>query len=273
MNQLKSNPTECPGDELLAAYVDGILHQDKADRIEKHLTKCKECMDAVVLASLSEKKRVAFQEAAPADMILKAKNLIQPKEKASFRETFSQWSQMVTAPPMLAAVSVLLLIVVVGGYGINKIQRQPGNIAFYPMLNVIAGIPATGGVRSIEHQFEPRLLKEGDTLASGSFFKLRFQLEKAGYVYLISADSKNNINRLMPDPVYISAKITHVYPENGSWLKLDDDKGRETFYLLAAESPIPDFDIKFKQLKTSGIKKISQLFPETAIQTFELQHN
>lgn len=50
--------TNCPNEEDMACYIDGLLSDDEVKQLEKHLLGCDECREIVVVT----KKVVAWAE-------------------------------------------------------------------------------------------------------------------------------------------------------------------------------------------------------------------
>ena len=73
---------DCPGDKTLSYYIDGVLKETDKERIEKHLLKCNNCLELILLH-----KKVKENEAheavpdVPMGWIERAIDLLPEKEK------------------------------------------------------------------------------------------------------------------------------------------------------------------------------------------------
>jgi hypothetical protein len=78
------------------------------------------------------------------------------------------------------------------------------------------------------------------TLRSGDQFKMMVQLQTPCYVYVIHHSSQGEIGLLFPDGVHrfdVNPEVGKRYyiPKEDDWFEFDEQTGRETFYLLAAD--------------------------------------
>ena len=106
---------------------------------------------------------------------------------------------------------------------------------------------------------------------------MAFEFKESAYVYLISLDSQGNLAKLLPTegagaPVKIKANTKYSFPEKTGWLRLDNNSGQETFFLIASLEPIEDIDQRVDQLKKAGIDKITDIFSENKIESFKFRH-
>lgn len=87
------------------------------------------------------------------------------------------------------------------------------------------------------------------TLQSGEEVKMVVELVKDCFVYVIYQSSKGEIYQLFPYETsqflsndYVKGKNYYI-PKGRSWFKLDNNTGRETFYLLASAQRLPELEV------------------------------
>ena len=78
------SPMECPGDENLAAYLDGGLAEIDRSKLESHLTDCRFCLDELVAAHTASQQ--VGSDAVPAKVSARAMALF--PESKPMREIF-----------------------------------------------------------------------------------------------------------------------------------------------------------------------------------------
>ncbi len=88
---------------------------------------------------------------------------------------------------------------------------------------------------------EPNAVRKDSQLETGT--KLKFLVEplSPGSVYLILLDSQQEIHLLYQGSAESSPDRAYV-PPGRHWFELDDEVGRETFFLLASVEPLEDLD-------------------------------
>jgi len=270
----KQNPesSSCPNDEILVAYREGVLGQDEIESIENHLSTCNRCTDNLIAFSQAQSSySTEVRNHATKDMIKGAKNLVRSQEISDFWEKLSSWFTVFKPIPVMVAASVFLVFVIFGIY--SQIDMEaPTSIK----LNIIARMGSDITTRGSD-QYKEKEIQDGGVLHSGDMIKIKFRVDKEVFVYLISLDSKANITKVYPlsdtdPPRKVSPDSIYLFPEKDNWLRLDDNTGQETLYLLASPSPIEDIDQGIEQLKESGVDKITKVFPGVEIQTFSFRH-
>lgn len=277
MGKLKTKPSDCPDEELLAAYIEDSLSQKDKSKIEEHLLLCSECIDTLAVSSKVAKEVSSSKKSFVTNgMKNKAKGLVKSRYETPFWEKVSDWLNSLNAVPVMATVSAVLIVMVVSIYNFKLINMPSREIPLSLSLNIVAKIPAEE-TRALTQEYDEIEIEEGGLLNSGNLFKIKFQLEEEAYVCLISLDSKGNMTKLYPErdigaPVKLEPQKEYFYPREDSWLKLDDNEGQESFYLLASLEPIQDIDSKIDQLKKAGIDEISEIFPMAKIQSFVFKH-
>jgi len=91
----------------------------------------------------------------------------------------------------------------------------------------------------------PVLVKSGDTLKSGDAYFFHIKANKDCYLYLFQVDSSGTVFRLFPSMNYhtagnpIRSKARLTLPNEGEVFYLDQTTGKEEFYFLASQEPLP----------------------------------
>jgi len=278
VKRLPASPGPCPDQETLAAYHEGNLSPDELERIEAHIASCDRCTEALVAFTEAVSSYNETQESlATKKMISKAKRLVKAPQGLSLFQRFSSRFSSLTPAPLVAMSSVVLLLVVLGIYTLHSPYETPGEKAGRLSFTLVAKLPSGMEVRGTTPSFKEVEVPDGGVLHSGDMFKLRFELQKDAYVYLLALDSGGNITILFPranaeKPPKVSAKRTYMFPEKDQWLMLDNNTGHERFYLIVSPEPIGDIEKRITRLKEVGIKEISKIFPGNKIHAFSFKH-
>lgn len=279
MKKLNSNPNTCPGDELLAAYIDGSLTQKEGEIIEEHLVLCNECTEN--LMSFSEMQSLYHsndETFTTVEMVKRAKNLLkQPREKRTLWELISSWFPFMRPVPVMASASIALVLLVFCVYHLQKPHRPLPEISSFIKFTLIARIPDKALIRGTTLDYKEVEIKNGGMLQSGDMFRIKFELQEETYVYLLALDSLGNLIKLFPGkdtllPIKVKPHKTYVFPEKDEWLRLDDNIGKESLYLLASPDIIENIGQKIVQLKKAGIDNINKIFPGVNIKLFSFKH-
>ncbi|PIQ26675.1 hypothetical protein COW36_01055 [bacterium (Candidatus Blackallbacteria) CG17_big_fil_post_rev_8_21_14_2_50_48_46] len=180
---------------------------------------------------------------------------------------------------------------------------QSGSSPLAPLkfsFNLVAWEPVQAGVRGIQiktdssKQYQQKILKEGESLSSGAEFQIHFRPEQDCYLYGASVDSQGQVFALIPHPDgllnnALKAGKSYVLPAPGKFYQLDQNRGEEKLYLIAAHAPQPDIQILLQQsyfsqpaevleamVKVRGISQIStgqaqnyQVTPAVSVQALE----
>ena len=271
MKRQSPEPEVCPEDEMLVAYHENRLTSEETEGIEQHLVHCSKCTDNLI--SFSEAESSFSPEAegfTTVDMVKKAKDLVRPRDKFDLWEKLSSWFTVFRPIPIMATASAVLVFIILGIFTLTKQEVQTIN------LSVLARMQS-GALTRGSAQYKDEEIQDGGVLHSGDMIKIKFRVEKETYVYLISLDALGNLTKLYPSkdtesPKKIKPNETYVFPEKEGWLRLDDNTGQETLYLLASPEAIGDIEQRIEQLKESGIDKIAKAFPGVKIQTFSFKH-
>jgi len=94
----------------------------------------------------------------------------------------------------------------------------------------------------------PTLVKTGDTLKSGDAYFFHIKASKDCHLYLFQVDSSGTVFRLFPNSAYhtggnpIRGKARVTLPNEGEVFYLDQTPGKEEFYFLASQEPVPTLE-------------------------------
>lgn len=123
-----------------------------------------------------------------------------------------------------------------------------------------------GALVGKEKKFVP--ITRDTTLATGDEIKMVVELRKECFIYLIHHSPNGELSLLFPEDIRQFAgdyKVGKNYyiPKGRGWFELDNNTGRETFYLLAAnerllelEALIGEYITASKDTKADAAKKI-----------------
>src|SRR5262245_26335289 len=106
---------------------------------------------------------------------------------------------------------------------------------------------AFGALSSTENPPKPVPITQDTTLKTGDQLKMLVELQKPCFVYVIHHGPQGEVHWLFPngtqqlDSDYHTGKRYDIPPGDG-WLRLDNQVGRETFYLLAAAERLTDLE-------------------------------
>lgn len=279
MKKLSPKPGACPEDELLAAYLEGGLKEKDREGIEEHLVLCSQCTESLISLSEAESSDLSTDESFSSErMVRRVKDLVKPRETISLWERVSSWFFGLRPVPVMVATSILLVVVTFGVYNLRRHSGPSSELPPSIMFNIIARMPSEIETRGTVPDYREVEVQDGGVLHSGDMFRIKFELQEEAYVYLLSLDSLGNLTRLLPGkdielPTKIKPHETHIIPKEDEWLRLDDNTGQETLYLLASAEPIDDIDQRIDQLKKSGTDKITEIFPGVKIQSFKFRHD
>lgn len=278
MKNLGPKPAFCPDQQLLAAYYERNLASEEIERIEGHLALCERCTEDLMALSEVMRSYVSSKDTlATKEMVKRAKNLVKLQQTPSLWERFSSWFSSFRPAPLMTAASVVLLLMVFGIYTLYSPYERPGEKGTPISLSIIAKMPSGMVIRGVTPDYKEVEVPDRGVLHSGDMFKIRFELQKGAYVYVLALDSLGNLTRLFPEKdagatVRVNAKEAHIFPKKDRWLFLDNNTGQERFYLIASPEPIGDIEKRIGQLKKLGIDEISKIFPDAKIQSFSFKH-
>src|SRR5262245_57848945 len=91
------------------------------------------------------------------------------------------------------------------------------------------------------------LIKEDIKLKTGDLLKMFVELRKQCFVYVIHHGARGEIQRLFPYDIqqfsidYQTSKVYEIPPHDG-WLRLNEQTGLETFYLVASAQRLMDLE-------------------------------
>jgi hypothetical protein len=90
-------------------------------------------------------------------------------------------------------------------------------------------------------------VREDTTLKTGDLLKLYLELRKPCFVYLIHHGAQGELHWLFPYDIqqfgtdYHTAKVYEI-PQHDAWFRINEQAGRETFYLFASAQRLTDLE-------------------------------
>jgi hypothetical protein len=120
------------------------------------------------------------------------------------------------------------------------IQQGDANIGFEWAFGVLRH---AGKVPMLTPITRDTVLKTGDEI------KMLVKLTKDCYVYVVYLDSQGELNLLFPYSIrqlqtdYIIGKPYYI-PKGRTWMKMDQNTGRETFFLVASTERLLSLEVK-----------------------------
>ncbi len=154
---------------------------------------------------------------------------------------------------LLLFVALLCTLLVVTQRTDLAAQTGQGNVGFKWGFGVVGGKD-----RKFAAVTRDTVLRTGDEL------KFIVELTKNCYAYLVYQNSKGEIELLFPYSLnqfttdYKTGK-NYFIPQGRSWFKLDENTGRETFYLLASADRLTDLESLLKEYSSADVEKKSDL--------------
>lgn len=263
----------CPDEELLVAYGDGSLMGEERERLEEHLTFCTACAESLLAFSdPANSPRPGEETYTTQKMLKQAKSLVEEGERRTLWVRIYPWLTSLRLKPVMIAASALLVVMV---FGLFRMQTPPSDTPLPARFGLIARIQDLS--RGTSEDYREVDVEDGGVLHSGDLIKITFKLQEEAYIYLLFLDSTGKLSKLFPDVngephEKLKAGQFYQFPGKGSWLKLDQNTGKETIYLIASKTPIENIDREIDALKRIGIDKITELFPNTMVQPFRFQH-
>lgn len=122
-------------------------------------------------------------------------------------------------------------------------------------------------------------IKRDTTLKTGDQFKMFVELQKSCFVYVIYRSSQGEVYLLFPydlqqfDTDYQTSRQYYI-PQGDGWFALDENVGRETFYLLASAKRLIELEGLFKEYTTADPARKQNLAKQilTEIRTIKRRH-
>ena len=271
-------PAICPDDEILGAYIENSLSEKERDRTEEHLALCRKCAENIVAISEIESSPPYSEETyASPNMVRMAKGLIKPNETDGILKRLSSWITDFRPIPVIAAAAVILFVGITVLYQVQTSDdpslKTPVSIKLTLLARTSSGIT----IRGETPHYKEVEVKDGGILRSGDMFKVKFKLKNEAYVYVLSLDSLGNLAKLFPDRdgkvgTKFKPNEPHTIPVKDKWLRLDDNTGQETVYLIASPKAIENIEKRIATVKKPEPDQISGMFPGARIESIGFRH-
>ncbi len=107
-------------------------------------------------------------------------------------------------------------------------------------------------------------VKDGMVLRSGDKLKMMIELRKKCFVYVIHLNSQNEVSMIFPYDLKLFAQdyeVGHRYyiPQGDAWFQLDNNPGKETFYVIASDQRLQDVEFAYSRYVAAEPSKRLQL--------------
>jgi hypothetical protein len=152
---------------------------------------------------------------------------------------------------ILASFSVIIFIAIFGIASISAAHDNDKNVCFCWAFGGI--VKGTQGLEFIS-------IARDATLKTGDRLKLLIELEKKCFVYVIYRSAQGEVALLFPYELrqfaddYITGKKYYI-PQGDRWFELDENKGEETFYLLASAQRLTELEMLLEQYMSAEQSK------------------
>jgi len=271
----KKSPEDCPMADSTMAYALGDLDPAKENKVRNHIQSCPHCLDLFLDTRAAESDSQDFK-GKKAKILPGLKKALEPKGGSIgskiqniLVDTFKNIFTGTLLPKHLAVAAACCLVLIISIFGIwdmTKTQHITIEMA-------LTGRSITGyidGLRGKEPQYEISRVENGGTLKSGDSFRIKVNIDRDGFVYLIYYNSTGDISGFKKG--YVKAGEELVIPDEKNWYELDKNIGTETIFLIASSHDIKQFDNKIMELKERSVDLIKELFPKASIQEFRFRH-
>lgn len=110
-----------------------------------------------------------------------------------------------------------------------------------------------------------RAVREGATLTSKDNYALYLKPGQDCWIYIYQTDSAGNTLRLFPNDDFktqgnpMAAGREYWAPNDGDYYFLDENKGRETIYVVASRRPKPELEALVSARQEVFLKKVDEL--------------
>ena len=141
------------------------------------------------------------------------------------------------------------------GNPIAHAEKKDGNISFRWAFGALVGAENDQRLISVDRE---ATLKTGDKL------KILLKLQKKCYVYFIYRSADGELYRLFPyelNQLSPEVKTSDKYyiPQGGGWFELDENIGREKFYLLASAERLTHLETLLERLDAAQVPKKAKI--------------
>jgi len=159
--------------------------------------------------------------------------------------------EFLSAPRLISAMATASLLL---GLSIFGRLYNPSELPIFadillignPSIRARAPEPSSKGPAPEKREF---VLKHGDALGSGDFFRIKVSIDRNAYVYVLLCDSSGKISELFSER--LEGGQTLLLPSEYEPFELDRHAGTETVFVLTSKEAIDKFDEKLKEMKKS----------------------
>jgi len=153
---------------------------------------------------------------------------------------------------LLTFLLVILCFVLSGSPRTNAEQEKDKNVCFRWAFGAIVGA---------ENDLKLVAITRDTALKTGDQLKMFVELQKKCFVYVIYHSAQGEVSILFPYNVqqftrdYETSKKYYI-PQGDMWFRLDENVGRETFYLLASSHRLMELEGLFeKYISADPVRK------------------
>ncbi len=285
----------CPEPEQVISSALQELAAPQQQQVQDHLLNCRDCLELYldVCSARAEAEGTIAPEKKP-----KAAWLAVLGHKV--RETLQSLGKPKRLVPALAAVSLVILVVILGHEERSKMLpppqlAEPRLVA--PTTPPSAGpsqepaaakplpAPSGPGLLAAKPQAERAAsLKKKSFSAAGALAepigldfsevpvdgaRLSYRTNRDAYAYLLRQDQNGKISLLYSGG--LEAGKNYYYPAQEHLLKSDPNTTKATFFLVASPSPVTDLEIRLKELEHLGKDQMQILFPQATIRSLSVR--
>jgi hypothetical protein len=288
----------CPEPEQVIGAALQELAAAEHQQIQDHLLTCRDCLELYLDV------RSAQAEAEPAAVGQDNGTVIGKPLQAwlavwgrQVRETLRALGRPRRLVPALAAVSLMVLVVILGREEKTRILPPPDLAMEKPAAPLAAApsqepdavssflVPPSPRPMAARSQAETSAsLKKKSRVAVGALAaplrldfaavpdngaRLSYRADQDAFAYLLREDRDGKFSLL--DSRGIEAGKTYYYPGSGRTPKPDAAGKKTTVFLVASPAPVADVESRLKKLDRPGRDQMQALFPRATIRSLAVR--
>ena len=259
----RSPSSACPSPEMVIAYALEELTPEGRIQVHAHLSECRDCLDLVL------DLRSARAEALEAKPEVKERGPVTVATWDRVTEFAGRLKELISGllsfPRLIPAAVAVSIVLMAVGLGVYQHLTAPIAIQLHLIGKGTEDLLTRGP--SAEKEI---LVPAGGVLRSGDRFQIAFETSKDAYVYVLFQDSAGKVTTLFSGKVQEN-KLQKL-PGKHDWFKLDETKGQEKVYVMAAKSHIVNLDEVVQLLIREGIGSLQKAYPQSYVQSFSFMH-
>lgn len=283
----------CPEPEDVIACALGELTAAAERRVQDHLLSCRECLDLFLDIRLAQDEAERPEDGLPAERAATAGWLTHFGQR--IRKTWDAVARPRRLVPALAAISLVVLVFILGR-DYNAKVRSPSRLALEkqeaketareaaPPQELAATSPAPeasgsrlaalkkkAGIADLARQQAPT--PGAPYLAAPSLsldfsavpdpaggFRLSYRADREVYAYLLRQEDSGDLTLLFSGR--LAGEKTYFYPLADHRRQAAPASARVTYFLVAAEKPLPAWPPKLQEPESPWLRSVESLFPD-----------